>query len=542
MTENDEGSKPPPKDSMELEDYSEPEDWDLPTVITEDDEYPDYFDNIEHEEALETIIGNISSLTIISLLLGIVIAIANYILYRYLPHNTRNSIILMIIGFVAGLLIVFGAAEIIILGVKGIQDKLNWAPYLSGILQAIGAALAELVVITFLLVRAKQVEATDIVHANSLAITAITLILTTVIINIFFLGIGIIFVSKDEPFDLPKELTFFEANLILGMMVFSFVMMIYGFYFQLTNPETVVEGLPTFNRGFTIIIGLALILVYFIFLFLLIQRWGKRTSTPQTLISEFFPDKDQLVVEEPSSTKLIQSRLIVESKSKTKQKQLEQIEQDTEPREVKPHRKGRKRNNNDNKSKHEKDTALATLRRFPWYIIIILFIIGAGGIVWGGQILSRSIEDGIEIFRTVPILVYSVVVGSISSSPELVVTLRGIFSREQEAREVGLVHQVSAINQTFFILFGIPFVLSGILNIGIPIALEITVVMGGIFIMSAAAILMVMDDNKFDLLEGVVITILAVVSLLALMLIGGIPTEAETASTALQLVNIAKVL
>ncbi len=232
----------------------------------------------------------------------------------------------------------------------------------------------------------------------------------------------------------------------------------------------------------------------------------------------------------------------MESKSKSKQKPPEQIELDSEPSEDKPLRKGRKRNNNDNKSNHERETALATLRRFPWYIIIILFIIGAGGIVWGGQILSRSIEDGIKIFRTVPILVYSVVVGLISSSPELVVTLRGIFSRNQEAREVGLVHQVSAINQTFFILFGIPFVLSGILNIGIPIALEITVVMGGIFIMSAAAILMIMDDNKFDLLEGVVITILAVVSLLALMLIGGIPTEAETASTALQLVNFAKVL
>ena len=152
MSENDEGHEPPPKGSTDIEDYSEPEDWDLPTVITEDDDSPDIFENVEPEEAIGTLLDNIHLSTLISLFAGIAIAIVNYVLYRTIAHNTTNSIILMIVGFVAGLLIVFGASELIILGVKGIQDKLNWAPYLSGILQAIGAALAELVIIIFLLI------------------------------------------------------------------------------------------------------------------------------------------------------------------------------------------------------------------------------------------------------------------------------------------------------------------------------------------------------------------------------------------------------
>ncbi|MCK5298534.1 MAG: hypothetical protein KAJ76_06490, partial [Candidatus Heimdallarchaeota archaeon] len=108
--------------------------------------------------------------------------------------------------------------------------------------------------------------------------------------------------------------------------------------------------------------------------------------------------------------------------------------------------------------------------------------------------------------------------------------------------EVGLVHQVSAINQTFFLLFGIPFVLSGIIDIGIPISMDITIVMGGIFIMSVALSMMISDDNKFDLLEGIVITILSIVSLLALALIGGITTQSESTSTAIQLAQIAQLL
>ncbi|MCK5184999.1 MAG: hypothetical protein KAQ95_11885, partial [Candidatus Heimdallarchaeota archaeon] len=201
----------------------------------------------------------------------------------------------------------------------------------------------------------------------------------------------------------------------------------------------------------------------------------------------------------------------------------------------------RKMKRNDQKSRRDRNDALATLRRFPWIIIIALFLVGAGGIIWGGEILASSIEHGIERFET-DVLVYAVIVGIVASSPELIVTMRGLLSKDKEKVEVGLVHQVSAINQTFFLLFGIPFVLSGIIDIGIPISMDITIVMGGIFIMSVALSMMISDDNKFDLLEGIVITILSIVSLLALALIGGITTQSESTSTAIQLAQIAQLL
>ncbi|MHA1367813.1 MAG: hypothetical protein ACTSP5_15590, partial [Candidatus Heimdallarchaeota archaeon] len=235
MAENDEGKEPPPKSTIDLsEDYSEPEDWDLPTTIIEEDETPDILENVEPEEALETIFENIHITSIISLVLGILLAATFMVIEAYF-HASMPKIVLMIIGFGAGLLIVFGAAEIIILGVKGMSDKLNWNPYIEGILQAIGAALAELVVVIILLVRSNTTKNPD------LATTAIVLILTTVIINILFLGISIVVMAKDEPFKLPTELTFFEANLILGMMVFSFVIMLYGFYYEFEGIKNLIE-------------------------------------------------------------------------------------------------------------------------------------------------------------------------------------------------------------------------------------------------------------------------------------------------------------
>ncbi|HUU77445.1 MAG TPA: sodium/calcium exchanger protein [candidate division Zixibacteria bacterium] len=512
MSKEDEGNKPPPIDSQTLyEDFQEPEDWDMPPIITDDDECPEILVNVEPEEAIETIFTNIHLSTIISLILGIVLGIALIIIERIF-HGTVPPIVTMLLGFSAGILIVFGAAEIIILGAKGMSDKLNWNPYISGIVQAIGAALAELVVVIILLVNSKTE------NNPALATTAIVLILTTVIINIFFLGVSMIIVSKDEPFKLPHELTIYEANLVLGMIVFSFVIMLYGLYFMFTEDGEI----PVYNRFFEIVIGIALVLVYFFFLFILMRKYGKKTSTPQTLISEFFPDEEEIEFVE-SEAPIAQLRLLSNNgkiKANPQLKNNTKKEEPCETIETKNHRRRFFRNGR--RTKRERSDALATLRRFPWIIIIVLFLIGAGGIIWGGEIMASSIESGLELSEdTLPLLVYAVIVGLISSSPELIVTLRGVFSVDKENRQIGLVHQVSAINQTFFLLFGVPFVLSGLAAIGIPISLDITIVMGGIFIIATAEMIMIMDDNHFDLLEGIVITILSIVSLLALALIGG---------------------
>ena len=537
MTKNNEGSEPPPQKLEDLEGLEEPENWDLPPVITEEDDSPDILEIIEAEEAIETIFTNIHKTTIISTVIGILFGIAFIVLERILPEGSY-LILKMLIGFAAGLFLVFGASEIIILGVKGMSDKLNWNPYLEGLLQAIGAALAELIVVMILLIKSNRYRiAGDTVAADNMATTAIVLILATVIINIFFLGIAMIFVSRDKPFGLPRELTFYEANLILGMMVFSFVIMIYGLYFEFAGSGSTVTN---YDQYFEIVIGIALILVYIFFLIILVTRFGKRTSTPQTLITEFFPDEDELVHIEPVTT-IAEIRLRTIGDKTAKANKKKQTDKDDSHEVTDNNNSRRKLKKNDQKSHRDRNDALATLRRFPWIIIIALFLVGAGGIIWGGEILASSIEHGIERFET-DVLVYAVIVGIVASSPELVVTMRGLLSKDKEKIEVGLVHQVSAINQTFFLLFGIPFVLSGILDIGIPISMDITIVMGGIFIMSVALSMMISDDNKFDLLEGIVITILSTVSLLALALIGGIASQSESTSTAIQLAQIAQLL
>ncbi len=518
MSKKDEGSEPPPKESAKIDGLEEPEDWDLPAAITEEDECPEILEVIEPEEAIETLFGNIHLSTIISLILGIIFGVFTYLTNTVIPSP---SVLPVIFGFISGLLVVFGASELIILGVKGIKDKLNWNPYLAGILSSIGAALAELVIITILLIRS------DVSGDTNLAIIAITLILTTVIINILFLGLSMIFVSRKEPFELPRELTVYEANLVLGMIVFSFLIFLYGLFTEFR------EEAANFSRGIEIVIGASQLLIYLIFLIILSRKYGKATSSPQTLITEFFPDPEDVELIEKVSD-VVQTRLELSVQKSSKRGKEKDIEPCPQP------------NDENNAYKQNRHEALATLRRFPWFIIILLFTIGAGGVIWGGELLASAIENGLEVMVVdyaldVPILVYAVVVGTVSSSPELVVTMRGLLSPNKEIRKIGLVNQVSAINQTFFILFGFPFLLSGIIGIGIPIEFETIIVMGGIFIMSTAEKFMIMDDNHFDLLEGVVMTLLAIVSLLALALIGGFITGEASSHVAVQLVHIAKI-
>ncbi|MHA1125006.1 MAG: hypothetical protein ACTSO7_10490 [Candidatus Heimdallarchaeota archaeon] len=477
------------KEAPETNGLEEPEDFDMPLI---DDEGPEILETIEPEEAIDTIFKNIHTSTLVTFALGIVFGIFYYVAEKGFPEVfpgwTR-----VILGFAAGLLLVFGASELIILGVKGVKDKTNMNPYIAGILSAIGAASAELVIVTLLLVRSHLEPDPEV--GGDLATTAIILILTTVIINILFLGISMIFVSRKGPFKLPKELTMYETNLVLGIRVFTFLLVLYGLFYEFSDIKNSAPVASQFSRGVEIVMGIALLLVYGLFIFVLVKRYGKKTSTPQTLITEFCEDEEE-------ETETVQMKLT--SKENPNEKECE-------PKE---------------KSKHDKHDALATLRRFPWFIIIIIFAIGAGGIIWGGELLASGIESGLHVLENdfhleVPILVYAVIVGLISTSPELIVTFRGLLHPDKETQKIGLINQISAINQTFFLLFGLPFLLSGIIGIGIPISINITMVLGCIYIMSTAEKMMIMDDNSFDILEGGVITILAIVSLLALALMGG---------------------
>ncbi len=476
------------KEVPDTNSLAEPEDFDLP--LTDDDECPEFLENIEPEEAIGTIFRNIHVSTLVTFVLGIIFGIFYYIADKGFPEVFPGWS-RVIIGFAAGLLVIFGASELIILGVKGVKDKTNLNPYIAGILSAIGAAFAELIIVSLLLIRSYTQNDPD------LATTAIVLILTTVIINILFLGISMIFVSKDGPFKLPQELTMYETNLVLGIRVFTFLLVLYGLFYEFSDIRNAAIIASQYSRWVEIVIGATLLLVYGLFIFVLAKRFGKKTSTPQTLITEFCED------EHDESDSAVQMKL---TPKETDDENCEPIKE---------------------KSKQSSHDALATLRRFPWFIIIIIFVIGAGGIIWGGELLASGIENGLHVLEVdlglhVPILAYAVVVGLISTSPELIVTFRGLLHPDKETQKIGLINQVSAINQTFFLLFGFPFLLSGIIGIGIPVSINITMVLGCIYIMSTAEKLMIMDDNHFDILEGGVMTILAIVSLLALALMGGV--------------------
>jgi len=443
-------------------------------------------DLLEPEEVFEELFEKLNPLTIPTVVLGVILLIINFT--KVLDGFPISK---MVIGFVGGLSFVFGCSELIIFGVKGIANKFNWSPYFMGIIAAIGADSSDIVVVSILLLRAKKLLATgdadNIVLGNELALTSITFLLTTVLINLLILGITMIVVSRKKPFKLPPELSSTESNLILGMAIFSFILITFGF----THNSI---GIAEFDRVFQGVIGSALLLFYFMFiLFLIGDTKQKRSSKigPQVLISEYFPEEEEL------------EKLPSAQKDQRKERFIQKV------------KKFFKKDND----QEEKEQYIA-LRRFPIYVLILTFTVGIAGIFFGGKMISESIEFALVQYK-LPILLYSVIVGFVSTAPEMSITFRTIVKPEAEDTKIGLIHQVSSVNQTFFLLFGFPFLFASIVNIYIPVALDTTLVFTGIFAISLALHLMIIDDNQFDRVEGTLILIASIASLLSLAIIGG---------------------
>ncbi len=443
-------------------------------------------DLLEPEEVFEELFEKLNPLTIPAVVLGVILLIINFT--KVLDGFPISK---MVIGFVGGLSFVFGCSELIIFGVKGIANKFNWSPYFMGIIAAIGADSSDIVVVSILLLRAKKLLATgdadNIVLGNELALTSITFLLTTVLINLLILGITMIVVSRKKPFKLPPELSSTESNLILGMAIFSFILITFGF----THNSI---GIAEFDRVFQGVIGSALLLFYFMFiLFLIGDTKQKRSSKigPQVLISEYFPEEEEL------------EKLPSAQKDEKKERFIQRV------------KKFFKKDND----QEEKEQYIA-LRRFPIYVLILTFTVGIAGIFFGGKMISESIEFALVQYK-LPILLYSVIVGFVSTAPEMSITFRTIVKPEAEDTKIGLIHQVSSVNQTFFLLFGFPFLFASIVNIYIPVALDTTLVFTGIFAISLALHLMIIDDNQFDRVEGTLILIASIASLLSLAIIGG---------------------
>ena len=81
-----------------------------------------------------------------------------------------------------------------------------------------------------------------------------------------------IFVSKSEPLKLPRELIFYETNLILSLRVFTFLLVLYGLIFEFNDIKNSASVASGFSRGVEIAIGAALLFVYCLFLFHLSRR------------------------------------------------------------------------------------------------------------------------------------------------------------------------------------------------------------------------------------------------------------------------------
>lgn len=442
-------------------------------------------DLLEPGEAIGELFEKINPLTIPTIIIGVILLI-----FTFTKLLDDHPIATLIVGFGGGLAFVFGCSELIIFGVKGIGKKMGWSQYFMGIIAAIGADSSDVVVVIILLNRAKKLTQTGVAEnielANNLTLTSITLILTTVLINCLILGITIIIVAKKKPFRLPRELSQTESNLVLAMAIFSFILLAFGF----THNSI---GIEQFDRVFEGVMGVSLLLFYIIFIaFLIGDAKQKRTDYigPQLLISEYFPEEENSKNDEEE----------IKKKGFFKRKIGEMFE-----------------NGHNDKEKEQ----FIALRRFPWFILIIVFAVGITGIIFGGRMISDAIENGLVIYN-LPILVYCVIVGFVSSAPEMTITFRAVLNPEKEDTEMGLVHQISSINQTFFLLFGFPFLFASIRNIDIPVALDTTLVFTGIFAISLALHLTIIDDNQFDRVEGTLILIASITSLMALAVVGGI--------------------
>ncbi|MBN1331077.1 MAG: hypothetical protein JXA54_16510 [Candidatus Heimdallarchaeota archaeon] len=446
-------------------------------------------DKLEPDEVLGELFEKINPLTIPAVIIGIIFSIISF-----MPFLNGLVIAKIAIGFAGGLAFIFGCSELIIFGVKGIGKKLNWSEYFMGIIAAIGADSSDVVVVSILLVKAKKIAEIstpeNIELAYSLTATSITLVLTSCLINMLILGVTIFSVSKRKPYKLPKELAHTESNLVLAMTIFSFIFIVFGL---VHNSLNIVD----FDRAFEGIMGVSLLLFYSIFvIFLILDAKEKRSEKigPQILISEYFPEDENEFQEEK-----------IEDDLPKKKRPIKNFLQEI-------YRKAFTNNEGEQ---------FVALRRFPWYIIIIAFTFGIAGIIFGGSLISDSIIIAIDSYQ-LPILVYSVIIGFVSSAPEMTITFRALRDPEKENTQIGLIHQISSVNQTFFLLFGLPFLLAAILDVNVPAILDTTLVFSGIFVLSLTLHLTIIDDNHFDRLEGALIFVAAIASLLTLAVIGGV--------------------
>ncbi len=129
--------------------------------------------------------------------------------------------------FIAGLMLVFAMSEFIVLSIKGISLRMGFDKYLVAVITGACALFPELIVVTFL-----------ILAGGSSAQFAVTLILTTVLLNMLMFGVAIVYITRKAPHKPSPAISNLESENLLGMIIFGFLFTIYSL---VVGQGTVVE-------------------------------------------------------------------------------------------------------------------------------------------------------------------------------------------------------------------------------------------------------------------------------------------------------------
>ncbi len=215
---------------------------------------PEELENQDLLDSFTTIVGHLGLMERIFVVLG---AILGAVAFLDLIPTVKFEL-----EFIAGLMLVFAMSEFIVLSIKGISLRLGMDKYLISIITGVCAFFPELVVVILL-----------ILDGGSSAQFAVTLILTTVLINALMLGIAIIYVTRNAPHIPSPAISGLESENLLGMIIFSLLFMTYSL---VVGQGTTVEVVAIEWVG-----GIILVLIYaaFIFnLYFLLKRTGDESE------------------------------------------------------------------------------------------------------------------------------------------------------------------------------------------------------------------------------------------------------------------------
>ncbi len=326
--------------------------------------------------------------------------------------------------FISGLMLVFAMSEFIVLAIKGLSIRLGLDKYLIAVITGACALFPELIVVTFLILAGGQS-----------AQFAVTLILTTVLINMLMLGVAIIYITRRAPHKPSPAISTLESENLLGMIMFSFILV---FYSLVVGQGTVVEVIAIEWIG-----GIVLLLIYGAFIINLGAFLRSLRQKSDETVSESRPAL----------------------------------------------------------ASNHHDEGFFHRIRTPAFIF--LFILGILGSTLGGDLLSEAIEHSLEQFEDLPLLFLTVVIGTFTTLPEILITSRALL--DESTAELGINNQIAAITQTFYVLFGFCFLIAAMVGVQLVLSPEFALLFGSIAVIALGLKLSIIDDHKITRMEGILL-------------------------------------